>query len=124
MAHLSKLNHTTDLLNSIKSDAISIGIYEDGSMTNNGNAIDTLIGNQIIKAHDRGDIKGKHCETTIFYSEDGPVIVIGLGKANEFETEQLIECVVSIPITSSICFLTFSVSAAGKSILFKTGIIL
>jgi len=89
MAHLSKLNHTTDLLNSIKSDAISIGIYEDGSMTNNGNAIDTLIGNQIIKAHDRGDIKGKHCETTIFYSEDGPVIVIGLGKANEFETESL-----------------------------------
>ena len=37
--------------------------------------------------------------------------------------EQLIERLVSIPITSSICFLTFSVSAAGKSILFNTGII-
>ena len=37
--------------------------------------------------------------------------------------EQLIEPLVSIPITSSICFLTFSVSDAGKSILFKTGII-
>ena len=30
---------------------------------------------------------------------------------------------VSIPITSSICFFTFSVSAAGKSILLRTGII-
>ena len=37
--------------------------------------------------------------------------------------EQLIERLVSIPITSSICFLTFSVSDAGKSILFNTGII-
>ena len=30
---------------------------------------------------------------------------------------------VSMPITSSICFFTFSVSEAGRSILFKTGII-
>ena len=30
---------------------------------------------------------------------------------------------VSIPITSSICFLVLSMSDAGKSILFKTGII-
>ena len=37
--------------------------------------------------------------------------------------EQLMEWLVSIPITSSICFLTLSVSAAGKSILLRTGII-
>jgi len=37
--------------------------------------------------------------------------------------EQLIERLVSIPMTSSICFFTFSTSAAGKSILFNTGII-
>ena len=38
--------------------------------------------------------------------------------------EQFIELVVSIPITSSICFLTLCcMSEAGKSILFKTGII-
>ena len=30
---------------------------------------------------------------------------------------------VSIPITSSICLLVLSISEAGKSILFKTGII-
>ncbi len=89
MAHLSKLIHTTDLLDSIKSDAISIGIYEDGSLTKNGKAINALIDNQIMNAHDRGDIKGKHCETNIFYSNYGPVIVIGLGKEKEFETECL-----------------------------------
>jgi hypothetical protein len=30
---------------------------------------------------------------------------------------------VSMPITSSICFFVFSISEAGKSVLFKTGII-
>ncbi len=87
MAHLSKLIHTTDLLDSIKSDAISIGIFEDGSMTKKGHDMDTLIGNQILNAYERGDIKGKHSEITIFYSENGPIIVIGLGKADDFETE-------------------------------------
>ena len=33
MAHLSTLKHTTDSLDSIKADAISIGIFKDGSMT-------------------------------------------------------------------------------------------
>ena len=37
--------------------------------------------------------------------------------------EHLIDWVVSIPITSSICLLTLSGSEAGKSILFNTGII-
>ena len=37
--------------------------------------------------------------------------------------ETSIEFLVSIPMTSSICFFTFSESDAGRSILFKTGII-
>ena len=36
--------------------------------------------------------------------------------------EHEIALVVSIPITSSICFFTFSTSDAGRSILFNTGI--
>ena len=36
--------------------------------------------------------------------------------------EQLIAFEVSIPTTSSISFFVFSISEAGKSILFKTGI--
>ena len=87
MAHLSSLNYTKDPLSSIKADAISIGIYEDGSLTKNGKAIDTQLGGQVSQAFKRGDIKGKHCETTIFYSDQGPVIVIGLGKEKELETE-------------------------------------
>jgi len=87
MAHLSKLNHTTDTLIGIKADAVSVGIFEDGSLTARGKTINTLLNGQISLAHKRGDIKGKHSETTIFYSENCPVIVIGLGKADEFETE-------------------------------------
>jgi len=87
MAHLSTLNHSQNALASITADALAVGIYEDGSMTKNGKSIDALLSEQISKAHQRGDIKGKHSETTIFYAENGPVIVIGLGKADNFETE-------------------------------------
>ena len=38
-------------------------------------------------------------------------------------SRSLYACEVSIPITSSICFFVLSISDAGKSILFKTGII-
>ncbi|HIB52380.1 MAG TPA: hypothetical protein EYO48_04465, partial [Candidatus Marinimicrobia bacterium] len=87
MAHLSILKHTTDSLDSIKADAISIGIFKDGSMSSRGKAVDNMLNGQISSAYKRGDIKGKHSETTIFYAENGPVIVIGLGKADNFETE-------------------------------------
>ena len=40
MAHLSKLNHTTDALDSIKSDAIAIGLFEDGTLTSRGKSVD------------------------------------------------------------------------------------
>lgn len=89
MAHLSTLNHTTDTLDSIKSDAISIGIFKDGSMTMRGKAVDTNLNGQVSSAHERGDIKGKHSEISIFYSENGPIIVIGLGKPDEFETDSI-----------------------------------
>ena len=87
MAHLSTLKHTTDSLDSIKADAISIGIFKDGSMSSRGKAVDNMMNGQISSAFKRGDIKGEHSETTIFYTENGPVIVIGLGKADNFETE-------------------------------------
>ena len=89
MAHLSALKHTKNSLDSIKADVLSIGIFEDGTLTNNGSTIDALLNNQISKAHQRGDIKGKHCESTAFYSDDGPIIVIGLGNADDFQTECL-----------------------------------
>ncbi len=89
MAHLSTLQHTTDSLDSIKVDAISIGIFEDGSLTARGKTVDKLINGQISRAAKRGDIKGKDGETTIFYSDNAPIIVIGLGKKEEFDTESI-----------------------------------
>ena len=89
MAHLSILKHTKDTLDSIKADVLAVGIFENGSLTKQGQAIDTLLDDQISKAQERGDINGKHCETTTFYSKHGPVIVIGLGKVDDFQTECL-----------------------------------
>lgn len=89
MAHLPTLHHTTDSLDSIKADAISIGIFEDGFLTARGKSIDVLINGQISSATKLGDIKGKGGETTIFYSDHAPIIVVGLGKKEEFDTESI-----------------------------------
>jgi len=89
MAHLSTLQDTTDSLASIKADAISVGIFDDGSLTARGKTVDALINGQITGAFDRGNIKGKDGETTIFYSDNAPVIVIGLGKKDKFDTESI-----------------------------------
>ncbi len=89
MAHLPTLNHTTDSLDRIKADAISIGIFEDGSLTSRGKTIDGIINGQISSAFGRGNINGKEGETTIFYSDHALVIVIGLGKSEEFDTESI-----------------------------------
>lgn len=89
MAHLSILQHTIASLDSIKADAIAIGIFKDGSLTARGKSIDVLMNGQISSAAKRGDIKGKDGETTIFYSDPAPIIVIGLGKSKEFDTESI-----------------------------------
>ena len=68
MAQLSTLKHTTDSLDSIKADAISIGIFKDGSMSSRGKAVDNMLKGQISSAYKRGDVKGKYSETTFFYS--------------------------------------------------------
>jgi len=89
MAHLLNLNHSSDSLKSIKADAISIGIFEDGILTSQGKVVDVLLNGQISSAVKRSDVKGKDGETTIFYSDNGPIIVIGLGKKEKFDTESI-----------------------------------
>ncbi|MAD51800.1 MAG: leucyl aminopeptidase [Candidatus Marinimicrobia bacterium] len=89
MAHLSKLNHTTDALDSIKSDAIAIGLFEDGTLTSRGKSVDKTLNGQISVAYKRNDIKGKEGEMEIFYSDQSPVIVIGLGKSKDFNNESI-----------------------------------
>ena len=87
MAHLLVLNHTKESILAVKADAVSVGIFEDGTLTKNGKYIDNQLNGQVSQAFERGDINGKHLEITVFYSENGPVIVMGLGKEVEFETE-------------------------------------
>jgi len=87
--HISKIIHTVDSLNSIKADAISIGIYEDGSLTDAGHSIDSMVNGQVSAAYRRGDIKGVEKEVTYFYSEHAPILVVGLGKQKDFTTESM-----------------------------------
>jgi len=87
--HLSTLIHSTDSLHSIKANAISIGIYEDGALTTSGQSINEMVNGQISLAYQRGDLKGKEEETTYFYGDHAPILVIGLGKQESFNAESM-----------------------------------
>lgn len=89
MAHLSNVNYSTDSIDSIKADAISIGIFEDGSLTARGKAVDFLLNGQISKAFNRKNIKGKDGDINIFYSDHAPTVAIGLGNSKKFNTESI-----------------------------------
>ena len=87
MSQLSNVKHSIQLLTRIKADAYSIGIFEDGSLTSRGKSIDDLLNSQVSSAYERGDMKGKPGETTLFFSDHGTVIVVGLGKSAELKPE-------------------------------------
>ena len=58
-----------------------------------------------------------------FFHHDTDASEKGFSLVKTYCEKHGIEFSVSIPITSSICFLVLSMSEAGKSILFKTGTI-
>lgn len=87
MAHLTELIHANNQLTNIPSNAVAIGIFDDGNLSKQGKEIDSLFHYQISHAFKKQEINGKTGETFIFYGEKFPVITIGLGKKKDFTTE-------------------------------------
>ncbi len=89
MAHLTSVKNTNVSWDKIETHVFAVGIFEDKLLSDTGKAIDTVLNGQISKALDSGAIKGKSGETTSFYTEKKQIIVVGLGKKDDYKEETL-----------------------------------
>ena len=84
MAHIETINVTQNRGETTSAGLVAIGVYEDKSLTDLGQALDEAGDNVLSKAMDLGDVKGKSGETNMFYINGQRILLIGLGKKDKF----------------------------------------
>ena len=83
MANLSKVNLSSKKWNEVDVGMIAVGIYEDKSFTSLANIINDSSGKIFTNAIKIGDVKGKNGESHIFYLDDLRILLLGLGKKED-----------------------------------------
>ena len=84
MAHIETINVTQNRGKTASAGLVAIGVYEDKSLTDLGQALDEAGDSVLSKAMDLGDVKGKSGETNMFYINGQRILLIGLGKKDKF----------------------------------------
>ena len=84
MAHIETINVTQNRGETTSAGLVAIGVYEDKSLTDLGQALDEAGDSVLSKAMDLGDVKGKSGETNMFYINGQRILLIGLGKKDKF----------------------------------------
>ncbi|MED5427495.1 MAG: leucyl aminopeptidase [Candidatus Neomarinimicrobiota bacterium] len=84
MAHIATINVTQNRGETASAGLVAIGVYEDKSLTDLGQALDEAGDSVLSKAMDLGDVKGKSGETNMFYINGQRILLIGLGKKDKF----------------------------------------
>ncbi len=89
MAYLTTISNTRKRWADVDTDVFALGIFEDKSLSEIGKSIDNELGKIISKAVKSGDIKGKSGDSTLLFHDNGRILIIGLGKRNEFNNETI-----------------------------------
>lgn len=80
-----------------RSDCVVVGVYEGGKLSAAAQLLDKAAAHQLSDLIARGDMNGKVGSTLILHHISGivaqRVMMVGLGKANEFATKQLLDVV-------------------------------
>ena len=84
MAHIETINVTQNRGETTSAGLVAIGVYEDKSLTDLGQALDEAGDSVLSMAIDLGDVKGKSGETNMFYINGQRILLIGLGKKDKF----------------------------------------
>jgi leucyl aminopeptidase len=83
---------TSGMIQDIKADAVIVNIFEGQEPSGATGAIDKALSGMINTLKNNGDVRGKLNEVTVLYPRDemlaGRVIVVGLGKAEEFTLDR------------------------------------
>ena len=86
MAHLLNVNLSNDNWSDTSAGLIAVGIFEDKSLTEIAQDIDSSTNGVFTNAIKIGDIKGKNSESHLFYVNDKRVLLLGLGKKEKFNS--------------------------------------
>ncbi len=89
MSYLKKVNHTTESWSKIQAGLITVGVFEDGLLTDIAKEVDAALNGQITAAIKMGDIKGKSGKISRFYLDKKRILVVGLGKKDKFNSEEV-----------------------------------
>ncbi len=88
MAHLTKIKISNDNWDKSGSNLIVVGVYQDKTLTPMAKSIDEKNDNLFFNAINIGDVKGEKGESHLFYIENKRILLLGLGKKEQFDANQ------------------------------------
>jgi len=88
MAHLTKIKISNDNWDKSGSNLIVVGVYQDKTLTPMAKSIDEKNENLFFNAINIGDVKGEKGESHLFYIENKRILLLGLGKKEQFDANQ------------------------------------
>ncbi len=89
MSYLSEIRNSDQAWSDLTAQVVAVGIFEDQKLTPLGQTIDKDLGGVISQAIDQGALKGKPGESHSFFDDKRQVMVMGLGKRDDFDSEAI-----------------------------------
>ncbi|MFP6900109.1 MAG: leucyl aminopeptidase [Opitutales bacterium] len=89
MSYLSEIKNSDQAWSDATAQMVAVGIFEDQKLTPLGQTLDEHLGGAISKAVAQGGLKGKPGESQRFYDDKRQVLVMGLGKQDDFDAEAI-----------------------------------
>ena len=88
MANVSSVNLSDKKWNESGAGIVAVGVYEDKSFTSLAQEINDHSDGALENAVKIGDVKGKNGEVHLFYLDQQRVMLLGLGKKEEFDSNR------------------------------------
>ena len=89
MSYLSQIQNTEQSWSESKAQLLAVGIFQNQELTPLGQTIDEHLAGVISKAVRLDDLTGKPGESRTFYDDDRIILVMGLGKKEDFDSEAI-----------------------------------
>ena len=89
MSYLSQIQNTEQGWSESKAQLLVVGIFQNQELTPLGQTIDEHLAGVISKAVRLDDLTGKQGESRTFYDDARIVLVMGLGKKEDFDSEAI-----------------------------------
>ncbi len=89
MANLSKVRLSNEKWNEAGVGLIAVGVYQDESFTTLAKLINDYSGGVLSNAIKIGDVKGENGETNLFYIDNLRILLLGLGKKEQFNSNTI-----------------------------------